>query len=113
MTMPTRTIPVSTFSLTTLQTADRCFAWRQLEPGGYLLLSGRRAAVARQPQENLLELTCPPQDTAFWTHYLALDDDYDSIWQVLEHWRTSTDQTPTSPAPSAPGGAFASCTRSL
>ena len=86
MTMPTRTIPVSHFQLDDIANSGQVFRWRQLEPGGYLLLSGRRAAVARQPQENLLELTCPPQDTAFWTHYLALDDDYDSIWQVLEHW---------------------------
>ena len=84
--MSTLTLPVSHFRLHDIAHSGQVFRWQPMGPDGYLLLSGRRAALARQPQDGLLRLTCPPRDRAFWTHYLALDDDYDALWRVLEHW---------------------------
>ena len=84
--MSTLALPVSHFRLHDIAHSGQVFRWQPMGPDGYLLLSGRRAALARQPQDGLLRLTCPPRDRAFWTHYLALDDDYDALWRVLEHW---------------------------
>ena len=56
--MSTLTLPVSHFRLHDIAHSGQVFRWQPMGPDGYLLLSGRRAALARQPQDGLLRL--PP-----------------------------------------------------
>ena len=47
--MSTLTLPVSHFRLHDIAHSGQVFRWQPMGPDGYLLLSGRRAALARQP----------------------------------------------------------------
>ena len=84
--MQTVSLPVSHFDLDQIANSGQVFRWERVDDHSYLLLAGRRAAVASQQRPDTLWLTCSPDETAFWRHYLALDDDYASFWEIIDHW---------------------------
>jgi N-glycosylase/DNA lyase len=69
------------------QIADsgQCFRMNPTEDGGYHLVAYRKYLTLRQPEEDILELECSPEDyEAVWRDYFHMDYDYGSIVDRLE-----------------------------
>lgn len=57
--------------------------------GRWAVSSGGRLATVWQ-DGNAISVESPPSDAAYWRRFLALDDDYDRVWDVLASLHSDT-----------------------